>query len=135
MSAALVELGIGRGDVVAVVLPNSVDLVTVMFASWRLGVALTPVNPALTKHEAQHQITDSGARLVVVDDLSLSKIEGGVARVCVIDELLRRDDATDVGPPRTEPEELALVIYTGGTTGRPKGVMRDHAPEGVTLPV
>jgi len=127
MSAALVELGIGRGDVVAVVLPNSVDLVTVMFASWRLGVALTPVNPALTKHEAQHQITDSGARLVVVDDLSLSKIEGGVARVCVIDELLRRDDATDVGPPRTEPEELALVIYTGGTTGRPKGVMRDHA--------
>ncbi len=45
MSSALVELGIGRGDVVAVVLPNSIDLVTVMFAAWRLGAALTPVNP------------------------------------------------------------------------------------------
>ena len=53
MSSALVELGIGRGDVVGVVLPNSVDLVTVMFAAWRLGATLTPVNPALTKHEAR----------------------------------------------------------------------------------
>jgi acyl-CoA synthetase (AMP-forming)/AMP-acid ligase II len=125
-SSALVELGIGRGDVVAVVLPNSVDLVTVMFAAWRLGAAVTPVNPALTEHEAQYQVTDSGARLVVVDDVSLSKVESGAAHVCVIDELLREDGATDVGPPRTEPEELALVIYTGGTTGRPKGVMLDH---------
>jgi acyl-CoA synthetase (AMP-forming)/AMP-acid ligase II len=127
MFSALVELGIGPGDVVAVVLPNSVDLVTVMFAAWRLGAALTPVNPALTEHEALYQVTDSGARLVVVDDVSLSKVKGAVARVCVIDELLRRDDPTDAGPPRTEPEELALVIYTGGTTGRPKGVMLDHA--------
>jgi long-chain acyl-CoA synthetase len=47
--------------------------------------------------------------------------------VCVVDELLRRDRATDVGPPRTGPEEVALLIYTGGTTGRPKGVMLDHA--------
>jgi long-chain acyl-CoA synthetase len=126
-SSALAEFGIGRGDVVAVVLANSIDLVTVMFAAWRLGAALTPVNPALTEHETQHQVTDSDARLVVVDDASLSKVEGGAARVCVIDELLRRDAPTDVGPPRTEPEELALVIYTGGTTGRPKGVMLDHA--------
>src|ERR1700733_6435322 len=127
VSAALVELGVGRGDVVAVVLPNSIDLVTVMFAAWRLGAALTPVNPALTEHEAQYQVTDSGARLVVVDDVSLSKVEGGAAQVCVIDELVRRDGATDVGPSRTELEELALVIYTGGTTGRPKGGMLDHA--------
>ena len=103
MSSALVEMGIARGDVVAVVLPNSVELVTMMFAAWRLGAPLTPVNPALTKHEARYQVTDSGARLVVADDSSLSKIEGGVARVCHVDELLRRDGATDVRPPRTEP--------------------------------
>ena len=127
MSSALVELGIGRGDVVAVVLPNSIELVTVMFAAWRLGAALTPVNPALTEPEAQYQVTDSGARLVVVTDVTASKVEGGVAPVCVIDELLRRDGPTHVGAPRTAPEELALVIYTGGTTGRPKGVMLDHA--------
>ncbi len=127
MSCALAEMGIGRGDVVAVVLPNSFELVTIMFAAWRLGVALTPVNPALTKPEAQYQVSDSGARLVVADDSSLSKVEGGVARVCVIDELLRRDGAADVRPPMTDPDELALMVYTGGTTGRPKGVMLDHA--------
>ena len=127
VSHALVEMGIGRGDVVAVVLPNSVELVTIMFAAWRLGAALTPVNPALTRPEVQYQLADSGARLVVADDSSLSKVEGGVAGVCVVDELLRRDDATDVMPRRTELDELALMIYTGGTTGRPKGVMLDHA--------
>jgi long-chain acyl-CoA synthetase len=127
ISSALVELGIGRSDVVAVVLPNSVELVTIMFAAWRLGAALTPVNPALTEREVQYQVTDSAARLVVADDSSLSKTEGGVARVCVVDELLRRDGGTEVGPPRLDPEDLALVVYTGGTTGRPKGVMLDHA--------
>src|ERR1700733_2600715 len=78
MSATLAELGIGRGDVVAVVLPNGVDLERVMFAACRLGAALAPVNPALTEHEAQYQVIDSDARLVVVDDVSSSKIEGGV---------------------------------------------------------
>ena len=103
VSCALVEMGVGRGDVVAVVLANSVELVTVMFAVWRLGAALTPVNPALTKPEAQYQLSDSGARLVVADDSSFSKVEGGAARVCVVDELLQRDGATDVTPPRTDP--------------------------------
>ena len=126
-SRALVGMGIGRGDVVAVVLPNSVELVTIMFAAWRLGAALTPVNPAPMRPEVQYQLSDSGARLVVADDSSSSKVEGGGARVCVVDELLRREGATDVMAPRTEPNELALMIYTGGTTGRPKGVMLDHA--------
>ena len=130
MSCSLVEMGVGRGDVVAVVLPNSVELVTVMFAAWRLGAALTPVNPALTKPEAQYQVSDSGARLVVADDASLSKVEGGVARVCVIDELLRREGATEVALPRTEPDELALMVYTGGTTGRPK--VADRRPVAAT---
>lgn len=127
VSSALVEVGIGRGDVVAVVLANSVELVVIMFAAWRLGAAITPVNAALTEHEVKYQLSDSGARLVVVDDSSLSKVDGCVARVCVVDEFQRQGGATDVGPPRMEPEELALVIYTGGTTGRPKGVMLDHA--------
>ena len=126
ISNALVGMGIGSRDVVAVILPNSIELVTIMFAVWRLGAALTPVNPALTKPEAQYQLTDSGARLIVADDSSLSKVEGSVARACVVDELVRREGATDVMPPRTEPDELALMIYTGGTTGRPKGVMLDH---------
>jgi long-chain acyl-CoA synthetase len=127
VSGALVEIGVGRGDVVAVVLPNSVELVSIMFAAWRLGAVLTPVNPALTRSEAQYQVADSGAQLVVVDESSWSKVEDGVARVCAVDELFRRDVGTVVTARSTEPDDLALMIYTGGTTGRPKGVMLDHA--------
>ena len=54
--------GIGPGDVVATLLTNRVELVVVMFAAWRLGAALTPVNPSLTAGEAAFQIEDAGAR-------------------------------------------------------------------------
>ena len=118
MSCALVEMAIGRGDVVAVVLPNGVELLTVMFAVWRLGAALTPVNPALTKHEAQYQVADS------VPDwswrmMSRCRRSRAASRVCAwstssCDQMAR----PTLGPPTTEPEQLALVIYTGGTTGR-----------------
>ncbi len=128
VSGALVELGIGRGDVLAVVLPNSVELVTIMFAAWQLGAVLTPVNPALARPEIQYQLSDSGARLVVADDeASLSKVQGGVARVSTVEELVGRQGAAEVMPRTTELDDLALMIYTGGTTGRPKGVMLDHA--------
>jgi long-chain acyl-CoA synthetase len=128
VSSALVARGMTRGDVVALVLPNNVELVTITFAAWRIGAALTPVNPALTRHEAHHQITDSGAGLVVTENSSsLSKTEGSAARVCVVEELFRRDGTATDTSPSTELDELALVIYTGGTTGRPKGVMLDNA--------
>ena len=49
------DLGVGRGDVVAVMLPNRVELLVTLLAAWRLGAAVTPINPALTPAEAQHQ--------------------------------------------------------------------------------
>ena len=126
-SSALVELGIGRGDVVAVVLPNSVDLVTVMFAAWRLGAAVTPVNPALTEHEA-HIRSPTRALDWSWSMMCRYRRSRAASRTCASStSCCGEDGATDVGPPRTEPEDLALVIYTGGTTGRPKGVMLDHA--------
>ena len=131
VSGALVGMGIGRGDVVAVVLPNSVELVTIMFAAWRLGAALTPVNPALTKPEVQYQLTDSGARLVVADDSSLSKVEGGVARVCVVDELLRRDGATDVDAAEDGARRAGLDDLHGRDDWTPEGCdARPRQPRG-----
>jgi acyl-CoA synthetase (AMP-forming)/AMP-acid ligase II len=53
--------GLGRGGVLAIMVPNQVELVTSMFAAWRLGAAVTPVNPALTAQEARYQIDDAGA--------------------------------------------------------------------------
>ncbi|MEI4274196.1 AMP-binding protein [Klenkia sp. LSe6-5] len=134
VAGGLAALGVGPGDVVATMLPNRVELATVMFAAWHLRAALTPINPALTIHEAAHQLGDSGAALVVVDDASAALLTGLGAtdlptsrpvRRLHVDELER----SHMAPPEHTPldTDLALLIYTGGTTGRPKGVLLDHA--------
>ncbi|OXY89552.1 class I adenylate-forming enzyme family protein [Streptomyces diastatochromogenes] len=104
------DQGVGQGDVVAIVLPNGVDFVVTLFAAWRLGAAVTPVNPMLTAVEADYQIRDSGARAVVTDALSPQEVSG--------DRLLT---------PVVNADDVALLIYTSGSTGRPKGVILDHA--------
>src|SRR3954453_87183 len=70
-AALLARLGVGAGDVVAVALPNRLELIITLFAAWRLGAAATPVNPALTAVEMRHQIDDAGAKVVVGEGLEL----------------------------------------------------------------
>ena len=60
--------GVGRGDVVAVMLPNQVELLLGLMAAWRLGAAATPVNPVFTPNEAGYQIADSAAKLLLAAD-------------------------------------------------------------------
>jgi long-chain acyl-CoA synthetase len=117
-AAEFMARGIGSGDIVAVMLPNRVELVITLFAAWRLGAAVTPINPALTHDEAEYQLTDSGATLLVSEtqDFSVTTIAA--------DALPEDGPATDIAH---DPDALALVIYTSGTTGRPKGVLLDHA--------
>ncbi|MFE4458883.1 AMP-binding protein, partial [Nocardia tengchongensis] len=66
-ASTLGEVGVGTGDVVAVMLPNTADLVVALFAAWRLGAAATPVNPALTAEEIDFQVADAGAKVLVTD--------------------------------------------------------------------
>lgn len=64
----LAELGIGAGDVVALKLTNRVEFVVLLFAAWRLGATITPVNPSLTDVEVARQLDDSGSKLLVIED-------------------------------------------------------------------
>ena len=121
-AGALASLGVGRGDVVALMLPNQVEFVVAMFAAWRLGAAITPINPAASATDAAHQLTDSGARLLIA--AGARPIGGDVAVLAV--DLLTGFYASEA-PPVVDPAALALLIYTSGTTGKPKGVMLDHA--------
>ncbi|NML54101.1 long-chain fatty acid--CoA ligase [Streptomyces sp. R302] len=117
------EAGVGRGSVVAVMLPNRVELLVAMVAAWRLGAAVTPVNPAFTPSEAGYQVEDAGAALLVTQ--SGLECASNVRRLAVDD--LRRTSAGTLPMPGVEPGDLALLVYTSGSTGRPKGVMLDHA--------
>ena len=120
-AAVLRDRGVGGGDVVAVMLPNTVDLVVTLFAAWRLGAAVTPLNPALSADEAAYQVADAGARVLVAGDNATA----GPIPVVTPADLKAGRGPVEIAPS-TE-QSLALLIYTSGTTGRPKGVMLDHA--------
>jgi len=119
---ALARRGIGPGDVVAVMLPNRVELIVVLFAVWRLGAVLTPINPVLGPAEAAYQVTDAAARLVVVetdrDDLGAPPLA-----LDALDALSSSSPGPAAAPAA---DDVALLIYTSGTTGTPKGVMLTH---------
>ncbi|MFF4514814.1 class I adenylate-forming enzyme family protein [Streptomyces mirabilis] len=118
------DLGIGPGDVVALKLTNRVEFVLLLFAAWRLGATITPVNPSMTDVEVVRQLKDSGARLLVVEDGS--ETTAGLTTLTVGE--LREHQAPEWDQaPRLDSSALALLIYTSGTTGVPKGVMLDHA--------
>ena len=119
-AALLDRLGVRAGDVVAIAMPNRVELIIALFAAWRLGAAATPVNPALTPTEMQYQVDDAGAKVVIGDGLELD------ATVVDVDALAAEPSA-DRAAADIRPDSLALLIYTSGTTGKPKGVMLDHA--------
>lgn len=122
-TATLQAAGVGPGDVVAVKLPNRVELVVALFAAWRLGAAVTPVNPALTDDDVSFQVSD--ARAVVV--IAGTDEGAGNVPVLTVDELL----SDSVGPrhPLPEPvdDSLALLVFTSGSTSKPKGCELTHA--------
>ncbi len=120
----LAEHGVGHGSVVAIMLPNRVELLVAMVAAWRLGAAATPINPVFTANEADYQIDDAGS--VVVVNVGPDAPSGGRPTIAV-DELRRGARRPGSLPkPLTTPDDTALLIYTSGSTGRPKGVMLNH---------
>ncbi|WP_433733424.1 class I adenylate-forming enzyme family protein [Nocardia sp. CA-129566] len=121
-AATLHSQGIGAGDVVAVMLPNTVSLVVALFAAWRIGAAVTPLSPTLVPSEVAYQVADAGAKVLVTD----RQIELATPALLPVRELTAEPPAI-ADPVQQSDDALALLIYTSGTTGRPKGVMLDHA--------
>ena len=87
LAAVFAAAGLRPGGVLAIMLPNRVELVTSMFAAWRLGAAVTPVNPALTAQEARYQIDDAGATLVVADEAAAAMLRDGPYRIIGLTEV------------------------------------------------
>ncbi|WP_330256777.1 AMP-binding protein [Nocardia sp. NBC_00565] len=121
-AATLRTQGIDAGDVVAVMLPNTVSLVVTLFAAWRIGAAVTPLSPTLVPSEVAYQVADAGAKVLVTD----RQVELAAPALLPVRELTAEPPAT-ADPVELSDDALALLIYTSGTTGRPKGVMLDHA--------
>jgi long-chain acyl-CoA synthetase len=137
-------LGITKGDRVALALPNGPALVIGYYATWFLGATAVPLNPALTEREVVAQAMDVRVRLLigtaerartmgkVASSLSLPLVLSGKAAEptpagCLwFEDLLRAVDKMASPPPVDPTEDVAVILYTGGTTGTPKGAMLTH---------
>ncbi|MEW6666471.1 MAG: long-chain fatty acid--CoA ligase [Thermodesulfobacteriota bacterium] len=163
LATALARLGLKKGDVCALMLPNSIQYVVSYYACQLLGVTVTAINPTYKALEIQHQLKDSGAKVFIVLDAVFAEAREGikgtgiqkvigtnVVDLCgfsgikvILGKLLKKiptgelpADAlkltdllkTEPGPPKVniDPEDVAVLQYTGGTTGLPKGAMLTH---------
>jgi long-chain acyl-CoA synthetase len=136
VAAGLRARGVERGDVVGVVLPNSPHYLEVWWAILWLGATFNPVNPALTAGEAAGILSDSGAMCVVCTPESAEGLEGHRHELPGLREFVvaEGDDAaaalrghgTVDEPAGVGGGDVAALVYTSGTTGRPKGAMLAH---------
>ncbi|KRE95610.1 hypothetical protein ASG76_08250 [Nocardioides sp. Soil774] len=136
--------GIRAGQRVMVVVGNRIEFVTTYLGVLRAQVVAVPVNPRSAPGEVARMVADSGTRLVVVDETALDVVRAGlrelpddVAAPTVVvtgaepgpGELsfaeLRADVVRPV-PPLPDPEKLAALLYTSGTSGRPRAAMLTH---------
>ena len=138
-AAGLAALGIRKGDVVGLVAPNSPEFAIAFYAIVRLGAVVTPANPANTSHELAQQLVDAGAKLVFAAHELADKVRAAIAEAGRPIELVtigttagaRSLDsiARDAEPPAVviDPAvDVAVLPYSSGTTGLPKGVMLTH---------
>lgn len=143
LAGAFARQGIAAGDRIALLAHNSDRYVESLLAAWWLGAVACPLNTRWSTAEIAYALDDCGARLLVVDDAFVSMLAGlrpavpglraivHVGELPAADGLLAREDLIAGAQPledrRVDGNALATILYTGGTTGKPKGVMLSHA--------
>jgi long-chain acyl-CoA synthetase len=138
MAAGLGELGVAPGERVIVMMANSPEVGIVYNAIWRAGAVVTPAMFLLPVEDVRHVLRDSEASAVITSPEFADKVREAAEGVDTVRFLISRDEIegftplasleeADPGPivPRGD-DELAALLYTGGTTGRSKGVMLTH---------
>ena len=145
LASALVKAGIGKGDRVAVLLPNTVEFLEIYFAVPQVGAVLVPINRLLSPGEVKYILRHSGAGALIVHETLgnlLEPIRGELDLRLVIwvgpekekkgptdfiyEEFLQEGRAEPFVYRVDDEDQTISINYTSGTTGRPKGVMYTH---------
>src|SRR5579885_18410 len=133
----LSAFGVGKGDVVSLVLPNSAEYVIAYFACFKLGALAGPVNSLLKPEEMAYVVGNSEAKLLLYNSQFAEQVTEIRARLQDLREaVLFDDEAGATKGHSTEPgvwsetplarDDEAIIIYTSGTTGKPKGCLLTH---------
>ena len=127
-AARLRELGVERGDRVALVLPNGVEAAVAIYGTLRAGAAFSPLNPTIKHEKLAHVLSDAGAAVVVCDEERRRVVQAATALAGDVPVLvdLESEELAGTSPAPPVSVDLAAVIYTSGSTGMPKGVTLTH---------
>ena len=139
--AGLDAIGLGRGDRLVTILQNRLEAATLHWACQLAGVTITPVNWRAKPEELDYVLEDAGARAVCFEPVSADAVANAshtrdIPRIAVggagggtvgFDDFARGSPAG--AAPRAGPDDISVMLYTSGTTGRPKGVPRTHDAE------
>ncbi|GAB4283571.1 MAG: acyl-CoA synthetase [Deferrisomatales bacterium] len=139
----LVARGLERGDRVGILLPQCLETGIAHIAAWKAGFVSIPLFTLFREDALEYRLADSGARALLTDPANLPKIaairerlprldlvllagaeKDGEGAVALEPALERASDAFE--PARTGAEDPALIVYTSGTTGNPKGALHAH---------
>jgi acyl-CoA synthetase (AMP-forming)/AMP-acid ligase II len=139
LAISLSQRGFSKGDVFALYCPNSPEYVIAMLGVWAIGGVITTANPLLTAAELNRQLADAGACLLFTAPELLEKAteaaQGtGVREIVTVGEAdgatalatLLRGEAPAALAAQVNPDDLAAIPYSSGTTGFPKGVLLTH---------
>jgi len=143
LAHGLLSLGLRKGDKVAVLLENCIEIVEVYLATAKTGLVIVPINFRLLGPEVEYIATNSDARAFIVHDEFAPCVDGIRSALTAIEpenyvvvgnpregyreyESLLREASEGEPETQVDPEDPWILIYTSGTTGVPKGVVRSH---------
>ena len=140
-AGGLSDLGVTRGDIVTLYADNSWEWVVSYYAVARLGAVINPVNTMLTPAEIRYVVTDCGAKAIIAsadkvdailgvkatsDVTAIIAIGDGAAQGALLFSNLIGSGKSAPTLDNVDPDALASIAYTSGTTGHPKGAMQSH---------